>query len=46
MYWWYLEQLWQVFLILLVVYMIFCLVRGIVRDVKKENQRRKNRKLR
>lgn len=42
----YLEQLWTAFLIILMLWLIFCLLRGMYRDVKKENQRRKNRKLR
>lgn len=46
MFWWYLEQLWQLFLCVVVFYMIYLVVREIFRDVKKENERRKNIKRR
>ena len=42
----YLGQLWTAFLILIMLWLIFCLLRGMYKDVKKENQRQKNRKLR
>lgn len=42
---WYLSQLWLFFKILVVLWLIVCLVRGVFRNVKKEEKRRDTRKL-
>lgn len=41
---WYLSQLWLLFKILVVVWLIVCLVRGVYRNVKIEKERRDTRK--
>lgn len=42
---WYLSQLWLFFKILVVLWLIVCLVRGVFRNVKKEKKRGNTRKL-
>ena len=42
---WYLSQLWLLFKILVVLWLIVCLVRGVFSNVKKEKKRGNTRKL-
>lgn len=42
---WYLSQLWLLFKILVVLWLIVCLVRGVFRSAKKEKKRGNTRKL-